>query len=244
MGAKVNLDKIKSEIANRKQEKYATASPLGEQVGAGVTPRDSFLHGLLEAFNHGKPTASSNLIRSVDNSVAAKKGEQTRSVPTPTTPVTQTANPHLPRPPAQMSPDREEQMYKDIEKNNNSTLSESISNFQGKNSGNPAQQGSHVNYAGTQYLTTPPIGTPMNEGQVQMPTQLNEAALVESVQQIVNGHLSENLGPIFEEAIKGTIIEMYAIERIQEVLNENRDLIKEVVIETIKEIRDKSKKKM
>ena len=73
--------------------------------------------------------------------------------------------------------------------------------------------------------------------------QLNEAALVENVKNVVNGYLSENLGTVFEEAIKGTIIEMYAVERIQEVLNENRDLIKTVVVETIKEIRDKSKVK-
>ena len=50
------------------------------------------------------------------------------------------------------------------------------------------------------------------------------------MQQIVNGHLAENLGPIFEEAIKGTVIEMFAVERIQEVLKENKDLIKEVVV--------------
>lgn len=241
MADKVNLDKIKGEIESRKQEKYGTASSLGEQVGTGVTPRDSFLHGLLEAYKHGKPTASSNLIKVVDNTVASNKGEQTQTMPTPTATIAPTT--HMPQRPPGPSPDREEQMYKDFETQKNSTLAESISAFQGKNTGNPAPQGTHVNYGGTQYLTTPPVGTPMNEGQVQMPMQLNEAALVESVQQIVNGHLTENLGPIFEEAIKGTIIEMYAIERIQEVLNENRDLIKEVVVETIKEIRDKSKPK-
>jgi len=36
---------------------------------------------------------------------------------------------------------------------------------------------------------------------------------------------------------------MYAVERIQEVLNENRDLIKSVVVETIKEIQARSKAK-
>ena len=238
MADKVNLDKIKGEIENRKQEKYGTASSLGEQVGAGVTPRDSFLHGLLEAYKHGKPTASSNLIKVVDNTVASKKGEP-QGMATPT--ATVHAPTHTQQGPPGPSPDREEQMYKDFGKKN-ATLTESISTFQG-NKPTGAPQGTHVNYGGTQYLTTPPIGTPMNEGQVHMPTQLNEAALVESVQQIVNGHLTENLGPIFEEAIKGTIIEMYAIERIQEVLNENRDLIKEVVVETIKEIRDKSNSK-
>jgi hypothetical protein len=242
MAEKIDLTKIKEEIATRKSSGNMAQSSFGETVGTGVTPRDSFLHGLMEAYNQGKPTASSNLIKVVDNTVAANKGEATR-MQTPTATVAPTANPHTPRPPAQMSPDREEQMYKDFDAQKKTTLADSIANFQGKNTGNPAPQGTHVNYAGTQYLTTPPVGTPMNEGQVQMPMQLNEAALVESVQQIVNGHLAENLGPIFEEAIKGTVIEMFAVERIQEVLKENKDLIKEVVVETIKEIRDRSKKK-
>jgi len=239
MADKVNLNKIKGEIESRKQEKYGTQSPLGEQVGTGITPRDSFLHGLLEAYKHGKPTASSNLIKVVDNTVASKKGETVRAMPTPTATVAPTT--HVPQGPPKMSPEREEQMYRDFEIKKNATLAESISAFQGNK---PAgAQPPTVNYGGTQYLTTPPIGSPMNEGQVQMPMQLNEAALTESVKDIVNTHLTENLGPIFEEAIKGTIIEMYAIERIQEVLHENRDLIKEVVVETIREIRDKSKVK-
>ena len=36
---------------------------------------------------------------------------------------------------------------------------------------------------------------------------------------------------------------MYAVERIKEVLNENRDLVKSVVVETTREIQAKSKAK-
>ena len=243
MAKKLDLSKIKEEIAIRKSGGNMTQSQFGETVGTGVSPRDVFLHGLLEAYKHEKPTISSNLIKVVDNTVASKHGQK----PQHTTPqLTPTAPVHAPvaghQPVIQMSPDREDQMHKDFESKKNQTLAESISTFQGTNTGSPAPQGTHIDYRGTNYLTTPPVGAPMNEGAVQMPMQLNEAALVESVKQIVNGHLTENLGPIFEEAIKNTIIEMYAVERIQEVLFDNKELIREAVIDVVKEIKAKSKK--
>lgn len=235
--AKLDLNKLKDEIHKEKQNKNVVPSQLGEQVGTGVSPRDVFLHGLMQARETGQVTPSSQLIQVVENKVSEKHGEVKKHVvnETPTAPVTTTTAPVGP------SPDRDEQLFADLEKKRKSTLAESIEKFQGANPANTTTPPS-VNFNGTQYLTTPPVGAPMNEAPVQMPMQLNEAALVENVQNVVKGYLTENLGPIFEEAIKNTVIEMYAVERIKEVLNENRDLIKSVVVETIKEIRDRSKK--
>ena len=72
---------------------------------------------------------------------------------------------------------------------------------------------------------------------------LNEQYLGESVKRIVNNYLIENFGPVVEEAIKSTILEMYAVERIKEVLTENKEMIKTIVIDVIKEIQAKSKAK-
>jgi len=72
---------------------------------------------------------------------------------------------------------------------------------------------------------------------------LNEGYLVENVKKIVDNYLIDNFGPVVEEAIKGTIIEMYAAERIKEVLTENKEMIRAVIIEVIKEISDKNKAK-
>ena len=237
MAEKLDLNKLKEEIHNEKQSRNGVPSQLGENVGVGVAPRDVFLHGLQTSLKSGQETAASTLIKVVENKVAEKHGgvkvhAVNKTAPTPT------ANPR----PVTQSPDRDEQLFADLEKKRKSTLAESISSFQGNSNTNNAPQSPTVNFGGTQYLTTPPVGSPMNEGHVQAPMQLNEAALVENVQKVVNGYLNENLGPIFEEAIKNTVIEMYAVERIKEVLNENRDLIKSVVVETIKEIRDRSKK--
>jgi len=229
MAKKLDLNKIKEEIQKEKQSRNVTPSQLGESVGAGVSPRDVFLHGLLHARETGQDTPSSTLLKVVENKVTEKHGGVHMHKINEAAP-TAVATPTV----AAQSPDRDEQLFADLEKKRKATLAESISNFQGNAPANPTPPA--VNYNGQQFLTSAPTVT-------GVPTQINEAALVESVKNVVNNYLTENLGGVFEEAIKGTIIEMYAIERIQEVLNENRDLIKSVVVETIKEIRDKSKPK-
>ena len=43
--------------------------------------------------------------------------------------------------------------------------------------------------------------------------------------------------------MKDVIIEMYAVERIKKVLTENKEIIKSIVYETIRELQAKSKNK-
>jgi hypothetical protein len=234
---KLDLNKIRDEIDKEKKSRNMTPSQLGENVGSGVAPRDEFLNGLITTLNSGKETPSSNLIKVVENKVAAKNNKTARYK------VNETQSPTtIPSKPSQvdMSPEREEQLYADMEAKRKQTLAESIASYTGSQKGN--QSGS-VDFNGIKYLTTPPKAPEPNQS-VSQPMQINEAALTENVKNVVNGYLSENLGSVFEEAIKGTIIEMYAVERIKEVLNENRDLIKSVVVETIREIQAKNKKKV
>ena len=235
MAKKLDLNKLKEEIHKEKQSRNVVPSQLGESVGTGVAPRDVFLHGLQASLKSGQENPASTLIKVVENKVADKHGEIKNHVvnEAPTAP-TAVATPTS-------SPERDEQLFADLEKKRKQTLAESISNFQGNAPATPPA--ATANYNGTQYLTSAPAGTSTVAAPAGASMQINEAALVENVKDVVNGYLTENLGTVFEEAIKGTIIEMYAIERIQEVLNENKDLIKSVVIETIKEIRDKSKVK-
>jgi hypothetical protein len=241
MAKKLDLNKLREEIDKEKKSKNMVPSQLGESVG-GASPRDEFLKGLLVARESGAETPSTTLLKTVENKVAEKKGEVRKhavnenvAVATPT---------YAPKKPTvDMSPDREQQMYQDMDKMRKQTLAESISNFHGNQGTTGTPTPPTVNFGGQQYLTSLPANTPVNENSAQMPMQINEAALVENVKNVVNGYLSENLGAVFEEAIKGTIIEMYAVERIKEVLTENRDLIKTVVVETIREIQARNKAK-
>jgi len=233
MANKLDLNKIRDEINKEKQSRNMIPSQLGENVGRGVAPRDEFLNGLLTSLHSGKETAASTLIKVVENKVAEKHGEAKKlTINEVSTAPVQNQRPAK----IDMSPERDEQLYVDLENKRKQTLAESIQQFTNSKTGTPPAQ--TANYNGTQYLTSAPNAAP-----VGAPMQLNEAALVENVKNVVNGYLSENLGAVFEEAIKGTIIEMYAVEQIKKVLNENRDLIGSVVKEVIREIQAKNKAK-
>lgn len=238
MSNNIDLNKIRDEIHKEKQSRRTTPSQLGEDTGAGIAPRDVFLHGLRESLEKGVATPSINLIKNVENKVAEKNGEDVRYKVNENRPIKPDTPKSKPTP-VNMSPERDEQLFADLEKKRKQTLAESIASYTGNKGG---QSSGSVDFNGIQYLTTPPTAV-QQQTSVSQPTQINEGALVENVKNVVNGYLSENLGSVFEEAIKGTIIEMYAVERIKEVLNENRDLIKSVVIETIREIQAKNKKK-
>ena len=224
MAQKVNLDKLKSEIDSRKQEITPT--------GSGAAPRDVFLHGLLESLNHGHETPSSSLIKTVDNQASKLKGEKAKLPIAETTPVAQPVQPKV-----EMSPERDHKLFEDMETMRKKTLSESMSAAMG--TAPTAAVPPTVNYGGQQMLTSlPPTATP---GIPVSGVQLNEAALVESVRQIVNTHLVENFAPILEDAIKNTVIEMYAEERIEKVIKENSKLIEQVVYATIRKLQNKKK---
>ena len=223
MAKNVDLNKLKNEIDSRKSERNLVSSRLGENVGTGVMPRDTFLNGLIESWQTGRETVSSVLIKTIDNKLTDKRGGGSKLPISETAqlPPQQQLSQLRPNDQIDMSPERDEQLYRDMEMRRKQTLAESISNFK----------------------NTPTIGSPMqNNSNTNMPMQINEAYLTENVKNIVNNYLIENFGPVVEEAIKSTILEMYAVERIKEVLHENKDLIKTVVIETIREIQAKSKK--
>jgi len=228
MADKVNLNLLKNEIDNRKKEKNQVSSRLGENLGGGTNlpPRDAFLNGLLESFQTGRDTHSSVLVKSVVNKVAEKNNESAPIRNVTSQPAAQfpTQSPQrIKESDMAMSPERDEQLFADLANKRKMTLAESIEGF----------------------TKMPAVGAPMQNqsANYQQPMQINEAYLTENVKHIVNNYLVENFGPIVEEAIKSTILEMYAVERIKEVLHENKELIRTVVIDTIKEIQAKNKAK-
>lgn len=218
MAKNINLIKLKDEIENRKAEKNMVSSKLGESVGRNIAPRDAFLNGLLESLHSGKETSSTALVKTVDNTVATKKGEAAK-LPISNVPQVPQGQQRINE--VNMSSERDEQLFADLERKRKQTIAESMQQYI-----NPANAGV---FTTNQYMN--------------MPKQMNEGHLIENVEKIVDNYLVGNFGPVVEEAIKSTIIEMFAVERIKEVLHENKDLIRTVVIETIKEIQAKNKAK-
>lgn len=221
MAGKPNLNKLQEEISNRKKQKNGVSSSLGENVGSGVAPRDVFLHGLMEAYRAGRENASTNLVKTVEVKVAEKKGETPKmSAPRPVERQPQQ------RPRAinelaevDMMPERDDLMYRDFETKKNQTLAQSME----------------------QYFNVPAVGAPMRNQPNQQPVQLNEAFINENLKKAVNNYLGESLEPIIQEVFRDTIIEMYSVQRIKEVLLENKEILKKVVYEVVKEIQAKAK---
>ena len=91
------------------------------------------------------------------------------------------------------------------------------------------------------------VGAPMNNNSMlteqQMMGNIMGSApaqiIVEQTQQILN----ENFGHLFAEAMKNSIIEAYKAEVIKSGLDENKEYIKEIVIETILELQKRNQSK-
>jgi hypothetical protein len=238
MATKPDLNKLKTEIDTRKREKGMITE---NSQGTTVMPRDVFLNTLLTSLQTGKNTPVINNIKTmaaradivsgaiktgvVTTEAIKKINELKNSGVVPASynaPVQHQTSRQPVNEAVDMSPERDDNMYGDLErKRRNVTLAESIKEFQ----------------------ETPVVGSPMLNQPPTHAMPLNEVYLSESVKKIVNNYLIENFGPVVEEAIKSTILEMYAVERIKEVLQENKEMIKSLVYETIREIQAKSKKK-
>jgi len=224
MAEKVNLNNIKKEIEARKAEKGIIPANLGTATGRFAAPKDEFLHGLIHSINSGQDTPSTNLLREVNDKVMIKDGQKTRArIPNQQTeqaPPQQFRQPQRPINNMAESMDREDKAFADFERARKQTLAESI----GELIPGAQQQQQAARYTG-------------------QPQMLNENMILENVKNTVNLYLAESLMPILEESTRSTIIEMYAVETIKKTLNENKALIREVVIEVIREINAAQKAK-
>jgi hypothetical protein len=208
-----NLSNIKKEIDRRKNEKNSISVKLGERP--------------IIDDNISKGNFLNELFQSVNKGVRTKTSEKIRSIEngvaliTGEKPVHKDVN-FLPEKNNEissnsiMTPDRDELFFRDLEKRPKLTLSESISKLRETNDDN-------VSFKDKK--------------------NINNDSLVEDVKNIVDNHLSENIRGIIEETIKNTIIEMYALERIKQVITENDDLIEKIVLNTIRKIKEKNQKK-
>src|ERR1035437_6368734 len=125
--AQPDLNKLRTEIDSRKRERNIKSSPLGESTGTNIAPRDAFLYELIKSHDTGVETPATDLIKLVENQVAIKNKETVRHNINETA-VVDRAPARLPLPtnkPVEMSPERDEQLFIDLQKKNKQTLAES-----------------------------------------------------------------------------------------------------------------------
>jgi len=213
---KLDLETIKEGIDKIKAEKKDVSVKLGESTNA--LPKDSFLNELISSLDTGRETSSSKLIKMVENKISEKKGEP-KSHPLSETKIPRKSNPqqHVQNNNNNLEQEnREEQLYKDIENSRKKTLAESLNNL----NNNPQTQNSNQ----------------------QTSPMMNEGFLKENVENIVGSYMTDKFSSIVEETIKSTILEMYTVEKVKEALQENKDMIKKMVIDTIRGLQSKKKK--
>ena len=68
---------------------------------------------------------------------------------------------------------------------------------------------------------------------LQQPITLNE--------EVIKKVITDNFEHLIENALKNSIVNIFMSERIKEVINENEDIVKNVVIKTLKELYKKKK---
>lgn len=210
---KLNLNKLKEEIDRRKSE-----DSLGSAVTAPQT-RNTFINQLRKSFETGVHTESVDKIKKVANEATRKLNEKHATgedVPfknVRSTPQTSTREKQVI---GEDFDNREEKLFNSFTTANKKTLADTLESHLG---------GGRRNF---------------NEQQ-QFPQQINEQVLINKIDERLNNYLIENIGDIFNDSIKTVILEHFAKEKIKEVLLENKDVLKEMVISVIRELQKKKK---
>lgn len=215
----VDINKLKDIIQERKTNKEKISNDLGD---GKIAPKNNFLHGLLEARNSGRSNHSTELLKVVNNKTAEKKGERLThdnvNNNTIVDEIERYSKPsnnrnQSPPPVRNGSDERDHLLFEEIERRQKEIASGGVLNYKNQQSKNN------------------------NQGQVNEGVVLNEGKLNETINEIIKDKFSV----IVEQAMKDSIVEMYAATRMEEVLKENKNFIKNVVIETIRELQQRKK---
>jgi len=210
----INLSRLKEEIEGRKQNKKQVSADKGQPVD-GTNPKDAFLNELLISLKSGKPSRSTDMIKLVEQKTAIKTGEAAPGSATQT--VSQTVATH--NKPQTYAPnpaedqEREGLLLEEMERRKKELRSQGLMP--------PEQQGLTEVAPGS-------LGVTLNE---------------EYLNEVVLNSINENVAHIVEQAMRDTIVEIYVGERMKEVLMENEDIIKSVVIKTIRDLQKKKNTK-
>jgi hypothetical protein len=242
----MDIDKLREEIGQRKQNLNERQNVLGEKVSVKQSG-DQFLKELMHSANTGQPTNASVKVKAVDK-VAESKITGKPVDPNILDHVASSApSPNINENVA-TQPQRTAAM--DAKMAEAKRIREMANN---PNAGIPQTSNVGVADAVAQYMNTPQVGAPMQNNSMlteqQMLAQFGTKAgatsapnqlIAEQVNTVATQLLNENFGKLYAEAMKNSIIETYKAEVIKEAINENRGFIEQIVRETIIDLQKKA----
>lgn len=226
----MDYEKIKEGIDKRKTQ-MSVEQPTRQMSGGN---KDHFLHELLESVNTKRPTEAVKKLKTIDRAAENKRRANAGLPPkefndndyVPSAPERRKESYSEPRLSEEHLRERDDLFEQNLNKRQSSkSMTEELAQYAGNtgyNNQHYPQQGQY-NYP---------------QGQPQSPN-----ILIEQATNITHQFMNENFAGIVHEAMKSTIVEEYKQERVNKALRENREIIKEIVIDIIKEIQSKSKKK-
>ncbi len=217
----INLVKLKDEIHNRKAQKGVVSANLGEAAKSGAIPKDVFLHELATSVLHGQESQATAILKDVDHRAAVYSGEARPAQSGGGTMAselgrhggaTPTATAN-PNPPVATGGDRDHLLFEELERKKREMLSGGAANLALNPQAPQAQQHQQGGF-------------------------ITENKLYEAVDEVIK----DKFAHIVEHAMKDSIVDIYAVTRMKEVINENRDVIKEMVVDIIRDLQAQSKK--
>lgn len=256
MNGKVDVNKLQSLISQKEKEQVQKEVSSG--VGGVRKKRgDQFLSELLQAKNMGIQNESTEVLKKIADKTDVKDGKkQIDSSLSEHINVNKTNNnggynkPQQPNNQFQrLSPQDKQRMIQEGQKLQNrgvdSGFGDALQKFgYGSGNNNMGGYGSNVHNNGG-YLTEEQLRQLKQQqgtyNQTQQP--MGGGSLNEQAKVVMNEFLQNNFSDMFLNAMKNTILETYENERVREALSRNRDTIKDVVIETIKELQERQKLK-
>ena len=242
----IDLDNIKGIIEKTKKENKERAIALGEDVTVHLTG-DVFLNELQTSLVEGALNPSSAKVVAVNEAIMVKDGERTTIDPKLMEHIgngqtTVNVNPQLQQeyPQNQPSPQYQQQQQQQ-EQYQQLQYAQPI-----QPTSNPDQNFYAEIERKQRELATlqghgqvPQTGKPvMNEQYIATPNALNEQISI-----AFDNFLKEDLSTVLQEAMKSSIVETYKAERVKIALQENKNLIRTIVLDVIKELQERNPKK-
>lgn len=247
----IDVDKLKKEISVRKAQSLEKSKMLGENIPDSNNKH--FLKQLVESVNKGQRSEATTKISNISKLAEAKAKGKTTSGVVPSDlleHVKQTPTSHTPKPVYQNPPMIDEKArMKKLE--DEMLRQEKLRESQGISMSNRSfsqelaafSQPTHHNNPYGGYLTEEQVKLVMSQNlspqMLNGNTGFNTGMVVEQVNNAIKDILNENFAPLFSEALKSTIIETYKADRVKQAIEENRQLIKNIVVETILELQEK-----
>lgn len=227
---KIDLSKLKEEIHDRKQAK---GEPTNEQQNQsqGSGAKDQFLNSLVESLNSGQQSKATNLIKQIDYKASGEEGESSAAVSNTGSAGTVSSevqkfsgqNNTQPTAPPSTQPnsggnDREAKLHEEFERKKKELFGSGAN--------------AHSKTTTSQYPQQIQQSQQSQGGQV-----ISEAKLYETIDNVI----SEKFATVVEQAMKDSIVQIYSEARMKEVLEENKDTVRKIVIDVIKELQSKKK---